>query len=666
MASYNPATFGPYSPQYVVEAFAQKFGVTTTDYYTVSYSGLYHSGYSDYHVYTVAFFNSRDITMNGTIFTNDVNEPNRVKTSTGVSAMIMTMGFHTQTEQILIWAGSTTFTTQWVSLYQIANNGSGWGTMNPWTDANMYSTVNITNTDDPTYNYNSSLPAAEFICTKDPDYYIIHLGVRATDQSDYTDFSYQTKAYTIRLKWTSPVTGTNFDIPVSGLIENIPHITAAGASFNFSYTSSVGEYAKALRMPIGNYVLPPSDFSELTDVPSLRDVSMTDLKAWAQTQQGGIINDDLCAVITAEFYYNNDVAASKTVDFSSLFGENVDFGGATVPDPNGDPSLTDDNVYTDEIELTTPTLTATGVFNRCYVLDGNSVNDLCDFLYNANDSIFDEIIDGVLTRGNPIESLIDLRLYPFDVRAFTGAGTAESIKFGRTDTGVIGIKLPHTANAVIDLGHCVVPRYYNNFLDYKMTAQLYIPFCGVVDLPIDRVLNHELTIKLIVDYITGAGTAVVFVDKIPLLYQQGIIGISIPMTATNSAEFGKTIAGNLINSATAAATQNPAAVGELGNAALNAFEGSNIIKIGSSSPQTSLFQPKNAYLLLSIVSPANGVYDNEYAATVGYECFMPVAQISYMTGAGFTVFDNVKIQIPQATDAEREELLNLLTSGVYM
>ena len=139
------------------------------------------------------------------------------------------------------------------------------------------------------------------------------------------------------------------------------------------------------------------------------------------------------------------------------------------------------------------------------------------------------------------------------------------------------------------------------------------------------------------------------------------------MTATNSAEFGKTIAGNLINTATAAASGNlGAALSEGSNALAAGYEGSHIMKIGSSSPQTSLFQPKNAYVLLSMVSPANGVYENEYAAAIGYACFMPVSAISWVSGSGFTVFDNVKLQLPQATSAEREELLSLLTSGVFM
>lgn len=519
-------------------------------------------------------------------------------------------------------------------------------------------------------------PPDERIFAKQVGTYKMNVGVRANSESERASGSYvyTTKTYNINLKWVSPVSGHSFTMPLNNLIYNTAFTTAPPLfpAYNFSTTGATGNRARALRMPLGAYVLVtdiPTDFSDMSDVGAVSEISLTDLKNYAATQYSGITNNDVFTEITAEFV---DVATSqiietKTIDYSSLFGEDVDINGSTFPSPNDDESITDDNVYSDHIDLTVPALTATGVFNRCYVMDANGVNDLCDYLYNASDSIFDEIIDGVLTRGNPIESLIDLRLYPFDVRQFTGAGTSAHILFGRTDTGIVGIKLPHNANAVISLGTCAVPRYYQNFVDYDMTAQLYIPFCGVCELPIDRVLNHTLSIKLIVDYITGACTAVVFVDRIPLLYQHGVIGVSIPMTATNSAEFSKAIIGNLITGAADIAGGNYAgAVNAAGDVAESLWNGSHIQKVGASSPQTALYQPKNAYILFGIANVPEGAFSDTYANEVGYACFMPVSNIGIMTGTGLTAFDNVDLQIGQATDAEKTEILNLLSSGVYM
>ena len=570
------------------------------------------------------------------------------------------------------------------------NFGSSWWgfdyVSNAWATNNYGSALFTDNTRD-LYVIESTIPlqiddtsydpgsADERILAKNVGEYTFNVGVAANESSAHPTGTYiwSTLTYKINVHWTSQRTGTTFSKDLDNLIHNQSFFTYPPLfpNYCFSTASSVGMFAKAYRMPIGVYETVadiPVDFEDCTAVRSVITMSLNELKAIAETQQAGVVNDDLFTEIFFDFIdsSNLQIIETKSIDYGSLFGRDIDLGGSTFPDPNDAEGLADDNKYTDHIDLTTPTLTATGVFNRCYVLDGNGVNDLCDFLYNADDNIFDEIVDGVLTRGSPIDSLIDLRLYPFDVRAFTGAGTPEFIKFGRIQTTVAASRLPHDANAVIDLGSCTVPREYNNFLDYQTTAQLYIPFCGVCELPMDRVLNHELSIKLIVDYVTGSGTAVVFVDNLPLLYQQGVIGVSIPMTATNSAEFGKTIAGNLVKTAADAVS------GDLGGAAAGAldsaaaiWQGSKIQKAGASSPQTSLYQPKNAYLLLSLVNPAPKVWEDEYADIAGYATFMPIAAIGDLS-PGFTAFDNVKLNIPGATERERDMILQLLKEGIYI
>ena len=575
----------------------------------------------------------------------------------------------------------------------------------------------------------------ERYATKVPNVYDILIGARTTTTSEEVTIGipgaeasyYKTRAYNITAHWTSPVDSFVFNVPFTQLTKHTVNASLDGPgpvySFNFSTSAEIGNICQSVRSPLGRYSgedVPPSAYADMTETATMTEIPLTWLKEQANMQKSGVVNNDLFTTIYIDFIdsVTSEIVETKELDYSSLFGEDIDLSGGTVPSPNDDESLPNNNRYTNDIGLTHPNLTATGVFNRCYVLDANGVNDLCDFLYNADDSIFEEIIDGVLTRGNPIESLIDLRLYPFDVRQFTGAGTAERIKFGRTETTIIGIKLPHTANAIIDMGSCTFNREYNNFLDYHMSAELYIPFCGTSALPIERILNKKISVKMIVDYVTGACTAVVYADGLPIQYRQGIMGISIPMTATNSAEFGKAILGNLIQTGTSIASGALSGAKSAGSAMGNAavaygeqvspwaslsseehdalykmgynsaslgggvkgglssaggvldfagtlYNGSSVQQVGSSSPQVSLFQPKQCYLLIHIPTPCNGVYENTYADLVGYACFMPISAISWMNNAGFTVFDNVKMDIAGATEAEKAEIHALLTSGIY-
>lgn len=337
-----------------------------------------------------------------------------------------------------------------------------------------------------------------------------------------------------------------------------------------------------------------------------------------------------------------------------------------TPDEHPEQELPDDNTYTDSVSLSNPTLTATGVFNRTYIMNALGVADLCDWIYNADDSIFQEIMENMFTN-NPIEGLINLRLYPFDIAVLGQHATPEIIKLGRTVSTVSGLKLPSNARCVIDLGRAVFPKFFKNWLDYEITAQLYIPFMGTVDLPVPQCLNHYISVKLIVDYVTGAGTAVVYADNIPILYKQGVIGIDIPMTATASAETSKSIIGNIVGAIGAGATGNfTGAAGQLMGAFETATAGSHLQQVGSSSPQCSLYQPKNCYLLFSLPAEYETAWTELQGQTVGFACYVPTV-IGDQVGGGFSVFENVRMdRFGNATDQEREEILNLLQSGVYM
>lgn len=176
----------------------------------------------------------------------------------------------------------------------------------------------------------------------------------------------------------------------------------------------------------------------------------------------------------------------------------------------------------------------------------------------------------------------------------------------------------------------------------------------------------------------------VYIEGIIYSYHQGVIGISIPMTGTGSSEYAKTMIGNIIGLASGSgkgAAEGVKGMGTVSGAvagavketasnlmdiAGNARTGSHLQTCGASTPQVSLYQPLYCYMLVEIPNPLEGAYDDNYANNVGYACFEPVNSILMMQNKGFTCFENVKLTIPTATDKEKEELLQLLKSGVFM
>lgn len=330
-------------------------------------------------------------------------------------------------------------------------------------------------------------------------------------------------------------------------------------------------------------------------------------------------------------------------------------------------SNTDPNNYTDKIDLNKPTLSNVNVFNRSFAVNANTVKNLADFLWNADETKFQEIVKGLALMGeNPMNGIIDLRLFPFNVALKNSATRAENIVIGRTDTGVSGIKLTEKVNSLIDLGECTFFTKFKNFLDYEpyTTAQLYIPYIGVVPVSTAEFMGHRISVKMIVDYTTGAGTAIVFKDDIPFIYRNGVVGVSIPMTGNDSASYASTVIGNVVGGAvggvSSIASKN---VGGMVSSAEKLYSGfatgTNYQEASASSPSVATWQPQHCYFIID--RPILNVPDN-YGRTIGFAC-EKTGKLSDFKG--FTVVSNPEINF-RCTDSERQYIVNMLQGGVFV
>lgn len=370
----------------------------------------------------------------------------------------------------------------------------------------------------------------------------------------------------------------------------------------------------------------------------------------------GIIQD---GNITGQGATGNKTTSSPLADINNADDfSNNGFGGNDSVDPN---------IYTDKINLNKPNLSNVNVFNRSFAVTSNNVRQLADFLWNADETKFQEIVKGLALMGeNPMNGIIDLRLFPFNVALKNSATQAEPIVIGRTNTGVNGIKLTENVNSLIDLGECTFFTKFKNFLDYEpyTTAQLYIPYIGVVPVSTAEFMGHKISAKMLVDYTTGAGTAIVFKDDIPFIYRNGVVGVSIPMTGTDSASYASTVVGNVVNGAmgiaSATATDNMSGLVNSANQMYSGFTTPvQYQNASASSPSVATWQPQKCYFIID--RPILNVPDN-YGRTVGYACEQ-TGKLSDFTG--FTVVSNPEINF-RCTDSERQYIVNMLQGGVFV
>lgn len=339
------------------------------------------------------------------------------------------------------------------------------------------------------------------------------------------------------------------------------------------------------------------------------------------------------------------------------------------------PARIDPNTYTDHIELGHPTLTANSVFNRAFVVNQTNVEDFAEWIYSANDTLWDEILHGLGLMGEqPIQGVISLRLYPFDISAKINSPVSQTISIGRTETPITGFLLANDTECIFDLGECTFFAYNGNFLDYSpyTTAEMYIPFIGKFPIDTEIFMGHTISIKLIADYQTGAATAIVFCDQIPVIYKSGVIGIDIPVTADNAAAYAQNVVSGLIGTipqivkgAEGIATGNPvdAIAGTVGTVGgiYNAFaRPTQYQTAGATSPQTALYQPLKAYFTIYRPIPAEPA---NYKNVVGYAV---ETAITINNCVGWSIFANPDLTGIPATATELEEIRTLLTTGIYV
>lgn len=351
--------------------------------------------------------------------------------------------------------------------------------------------------------------------------------------------------------------------------------------------------------------------------------------------------------------------------------ENTPYNGRSY-----DPNIP---IPTDNIDLTQPSMTAIDAFNRTYIIDGNSVDDLGSLLWSGDQSFLDSVLKSFELYGEkPINGIINLMLFPFDVREKTGATGNETIKIGRYNTQIAAYRLPTNAKAIYDFGSFKWEKEFDNFLDFEpfTTAELYVPFFGMFPLQNSHFIGKTIDIKVAVDFITGAATCIIYVSdrgiRHPVIYKNATLGIQIPVTGDDVSGRVNTILNNAMgvvpdvtNMAKSAVTKD---IGGLAKSAISAEVhtfGADAVPTmyqtaGASTPECSLYLPKKPYIILytpEIVASEN--YNN----CVGYATF---EDVTIGDCQGFCKFDNIDLSNIIATDTEKAQILSALTGGVYL
>lgn len=290
-----------------------------------------------------------------------------------------------------------------------------------------------------------------------------------------------------------------------------------------------------------------------------------------------------------------------------------------------------------------------GIFSRTYLMTKERIGQLSAFLWG--DNFFQNI---KLLNNSPIENIVACKLMPCTV-----SGTDEPITLGNVETGVNGDKT--SSSLRVEIGSLVIPEYYHSFLDYAPYTKLtiFLPFIGFKEIDTNLFMGKTLTVYYIFDFITGAVKAQLYANNIYAYTFDAIGGIDIPITASNRAKVESGYITSALTVGAGVATGNALAVG--GGILSLATPQYHYNTSGAFSPSCGFHDTRLVYVIYDrpIVQ-----YPSGYEHNIGKPCKLSQ---NFTSLNGFTIVENgVEISSVPCNAREREEILQLLSTGVYM
>lgn len=309
-----------------------------------------------------------------------------------------------------------------------------------------------------------------------------------------------------------------------------------------------------------------------------------------------------------------------------------------------------DNKDKDDDDSDTKVLSSgIGVLTSTFHMTKERLKQLGRFLWGG--SIFDEFS---LINNNPIENIISCKSIPFDI-----SGTTQEISLGNVKTGVNGEKISQNFSKQT-IGTVAIAEHYKNFLDYAPYTNviIYLPYIGFKELDTSLVMGKTLKIEYTLDVITGGCLAQIYVGKIRLYEFTGNIGVDIPITASNRAQVESAYISAGVGVVSSAMNGN--AIG-VANSIIGAAT-SQYHYSGTGNPSPSCVSSTNRTCYVVIDRPQYQPL-NAFNHTRGRMCCLSKTIGSLR---GYTVCDkNVDISGISATDEEKEEIVNILSSGFF-
>ena len=278
-----------------------------------------------------------------------------------------------------------------------------------------------------------------------------------------------------------------------------------------------------------------------------------------------------------------------------------------------------------------------------------------------------------------MKNIISVSEFMFDLSNISYPVGTSSIKIGTEVYGDFGGaavgSLLTNITRTINIGSVTISRYNNDFTDYApySTYDVYVPYCGWVELDSDIVVGNTIDTYLIADPIYGGCKGLVMCNGNIVAEVNGTFGNSIPISSNNIGQYKQALLNNalaigsgVIGSAVSAASGNVVGVASGALSLISGVSQSIALKHTSFSDvkgNTTTATMYNTYdkCVLVETHPIERIASN-YGHTVG---FVTNKTKVVNTCSGFVKAENVDTSGLSCSYSEKQAIKAIMESGFY-
>lgn len=317
------------------------------------------------------------------------------------------------------------------------------------------------------------------------------------------------------------------------------------------------------------------------------------------------------------------------------------------------------------------------VFSKKYVVNYSDLVTIANALFTSGGMV-EDLKKGLEMFGNPIEAIQGLMYLPVDCADYFSLVTSSTVILGGYEIPNTNAKLLTRFNGYFDVGSMEIKESfpsgdYRNQEPYCM-LNIFLPFVGLESLKLNKYVGKTLSIRYYLDATTGECMACLFADGLLADYFTGQMGVNLPISLHDYAQFAgasmQALASIAEGGANALIGTATADVGRVAQG-VTGFEGSmfnlkqnsinNFVTTkGTSSSLLNHFLPNYVYVIFEIIET------DETPNLLTVEGRRTNASGNIGAFSGFLQVESVKLNCSGATENEKSKIKDLLSTGIYI